>query len=281
MEQARTQRNIKKMIGDIDVPKGFEIMTQTDKHIAQQITLMDFDLFRAIAKREMTGQAWKKKDREQRAPHLLKMIQQFNQIAKWVQCVILQQRNKKRRTRCIEKMIHIAMHLKGLRNFSACCAIHFGLNGTVVYRQQTAWSAVNGQDMKDYEGIKKLFESANNWERLRKQHKKAHAPSILHCGLFLQDLLNTDEALDDKRNDGEVNFKKLHRMYVLIEKICMYQQSQYKIEKDAVMQQYLKQTWKRQATYQENKLYQISTTVKNRDKEGKDIDDADVRKFAW
>merc|ERR1712154_85012 len=101
---------------------GYDIMKETPQSIAQQLTLMDFAIFQSIEKRELTGQAWKKKDREQRAPNLLSMIKQFNSISKWVQCVVLQQSTKKKRTRCIEKFIHIAMHLKELRNFSACCA---------------------------------------------------------------------------------------------------------------------------------------------------------------
>merc|ERR1719242_2153067 len=189
------------------------------------------------------------------------MIHQFNDISRWVQCVVLQQRNKKRRTKIIEKFIHIAVHLKKLRNFSACCAVYYGLNANALFRQKAAWSGVNNHDMKDYKNIKNLFSSDDNQKKLRLQHKKAHAPSILHTGLFLQDLLTTDEALDDKKKDGNVNFTKLHRMYVLIEKICMYQQSQYKIDDD--------------------KLYKISTTVRDRDNEGKEIDDAEFKKFKW
>eukprot|EP00486_Rosalina_sp_Unknown_P003686 CAMPEP_0201575574 /NCGR_PEP_ID=MMETSP0190_2-20130828/20861_1 /ASSEMBLY_ACC=CAM_ASM_000263 /TAXON_ID=37353 /ORGANISM="Rosalina sp." /LENGTH=274 /DNA_ID=CAMNT_0048005381 /DNA_START=628 /DNA_END=1449 /DNA_ORIENTATION=+ len=47
-----------KILGAIDVPKNYDIMTATAEEIAQQITLMDFALFQSIEKREMCGQGW-------------------------------------------------------------------------------------------------------------------------------------------------------------------------------------------------------------------------------
>merc|ERR1712113_204182 len=131
----------------------------------------------------------------------------------WVQCIVLQQRRKRDRTRCIEKCIHIAVHLKELRNFSACCAINFGLSANVLYRLKDAWNSVGKQQLKQYAEIQLIYKGKKNWELLRVLHKNAHAPSILHTGLFLQDLLNTDEGNDDTRKDGTVNFGKLKQTY--------------------------------------------------------------------
>ena len=279
-ETAKARSN--KLLGDIDVPKKYDVMDASAETIAQQLTLMDFALFQSIAKREMCGQGWKKKDRDIRSPHLLKMIAQFNQISKWVQCVVLQQKNKKKRTKCIEKFIRIAVYLKDLRNFSACCAINFGLSANVVYRLKDAWNGVSKQEAKQYTEIQLIYKGKKNWELLRILHKNAHAPSILHTGLFLQDLLNTDEGNDDKKKDGTVNFTKLKKTYQLIEQISMYQSSSYfKIKTNPIMQSYLTKIWKKQEAYNEDKMYKISTIVKNKDAEGKDIDDNDLRLMDW
>eukprot|EP00484_Ammonia_sp_Unknown_P018104 CAMPEP_0197028260 /NCGR_PEP_ID=MMETSP1384-20130603/7984_1 /TAXON_ID=29189 /ORGANISM="Ammonia sp." /LENGTH=649 /DNA_ID=CAMNT_0042457231 /DNA_START=84 /DNA_END=2033 /DNA_ORIENTATION=+ len=264
-----------------DIPKDYDPMAATAEAIAEQLTLMDFELFKSIPQREMCGQAWKKKDKEQRAPNLLQMIHQFNMISKWVQCVVLQQRNRKKRSRTMEKFIHIALKLQELRNFSACCAINFGLSANVVYRLQDAWKGVSNKEMKQYGEIQTIFKGKKNWELLRVLHKNAHAPSILHTGLFLQDLLNTDEGNEDTRKDGTVNFLKLKQTYTLIEQICMYQGEQYDIKQDLVMQTYLRETWDRQKSYNDDKMYKISQIVKAKDAENKEIEESDLILMAW
>eukprot|EP01083_Nonionella_stella_P218477 783434_1 len=194
-----TIRATQKLLGDIDIPKNYNIMSFSNQSIAEQITLMDFEIFKSIQKREMCGQAWKKKNRDERAPHLLDMIRQFNGISKWVQCVVLQQKNKTERRKCIEKFIRIAVQLRELRNFSACCAVNFGLSANVLFRLKDAWAHVSKRELKQYTEIQNIYKGKKNWELLRVLHKKATAPSILHTGLFLQDLLNTDEGNDDKK----------------------------------------------------------------------------------
>jgi len=237
---------------------------QSALSIAEQLTLMDFAIFKRVAKREMCGQAWKKKDKEQRAPNLLEMIEQFNSISMWVVCVVLQQKKKRDRTRCIEKFIHIATHLRKLRNFSACCAVKFGLSKNE---------------------IQEIFNGAHSWKNLRVLHKKAHAPSILHTGLFLQDLFNLDEGNDDTKKDGTVNFGKLRKTYDLIEQIAMYQQEEYekkdKMKSDEVMQSYLRKTWKLQKKYTENQLYTNSKLCQKRDQENVALAEEDIELMAW
>jgi len=262
----------------VDIPKNYDtdLMQKTSAlSIAQQLTLMDFAIFKCVTKREMTGQAWKKKDKATRAPNLLRMIEQFNCISKWVQCVVLQQKRKRDRTRCIEKFIHIAVDLKKMRNFSACCAINFGLSSNVIYRLKDTWKDVKRRDLETFNEIQTIFKSAKAWKNLRVLHKKAHAPSILHTGLFLQDLFNLDEGAADKKKDGTVNFHKLKSTYALIQQISMYQSAEYnEIKPDNVMQEYLTKTWKIEKKYSNDKMYETSTMVKEKDEQNLVIDNA-------
>jgi son of sevenless-like protein len=50
------------------------------EEMARQLTLIEHDLFKSIKPAECVGQAWNKKDREKRAPNVLRMIQRFNQV---------------------------------------------------------------------------------------------------------------------------------------------------------------------------------------------------------
>ena len=257
------------------------VMSESSEFIAQQLTLIDSKIFRNIQRREFCGQAWKKKDRAEKAPNLIALIHQFNKVSKWVQCVVLQQRTKQERTKCIEKVIDIAVHLKDMRNYSGCCAINFGLNANVLYRLKDAWNGVSKKRLKQYEEIRYIYKGKKGWEALRILHKNAHAPAILHCGLFLQDILNTDEGYDNLK-DGKVNFARLKQTYNHIERIRMYQQSSYfKIKSNLMMQKYLENEWKRQESYDDDKMFKISTIIKRKDANNEEIDDSDLEIIAW
>merc|ERR1712130_398517 len=96
----RRNSKLRRYCGMVDIPKNYDthlMQKESAQSISEQLTLMDFAIFKCVSKREMTGQAWKKKDREKRVPNLLRMIDQFNSISKWVQCIVLQQRKKKDR----------------------------------------------------------------------------------------------------------------------------------------------------------------------------------------
>ena len=266
----------RKLLDNVEIPKNYDIMQESAESIAQQLTLMDFSLFKSIAKREMCGMAWKKKDRDERAPNLLATINRFNQLGKFVQCTVLQQRNKKKRAKSIEKFIRVAVCLKDLRNFTACNAIHMGLTSVVVYRLKETWKLVGKQELKQYEEIKSIFSHQKNFELLRIIHRNAHAPSVPYIGLFLSDIVQIDEELRNMNENGTVNFIKLKRMYELFGQISMYQSSSYSFDTNDMMQSYITKVWKKQELYDETKLYTVSTIVKKKDAEGKDINDDDL-----
>jgi len=279
MRARKGHSKMQKMMGGVDVPKHYVAAQQKALEIAQQLTLMDFALFGAIEKREMTNQSWKRKDKEKRAPNILNMIAQFNYISKWTQMAVLTQKNKKKRGRMIEKMIQIASHLKELRNFSACCAVFFGLNTNVVHRLAGAWSMVAKSTKEVFEGIRAVFTNTGNWPLLRVLHNEATNPAVLHTGLFLQDLFNTDEGNEDKAKDGTVNFSKLRATYVLIERCCMYQHGSYEMKEDVVMQTALAREWNTQKGYSEDQIWKVSKLCKARDAEGKEIAAEEINKL--
>jgi RasGEF N-terminal motif/RasGEF domain len=52
--------------------------------IARQLTLVEFDLYKAIAPKELLNLNWMEDDKEERAPNVLVMIRWFNNISGWV-----------------------------------------------------------------------------------------------------------------------------------------------------------------------------------------------------
>ncbi|EFA76027.1 Ras guanine nucleotide exchange factor [Heterostelium album PN500] len=52
--------------------------------MARQLTIIEFDMYRQIASKELLSLSWQKNDKETRSPNLLKMIHRFNEVSNWV-----------------------------------------------------------------------------------------------------------------------------------------------------------------------------------------------------
>ena len=51
--------------------------------IARQVTLLEFDLYRAVQPSELVGSVWIKKDKNKTSPNLLKMIHHSTMVSYW------------------------------------------------------------------------------------------------------------------------------------------------------------------------------------------------------
>jgi len=93
-------------IGNIPLKLG--IFSYSNEDIAQQLTLLDFQLFEKIAPSELLNQAWNKPDGHIKAPNILHLTSRFNSIAFWVACCILEGADAKQRASIMTKFIDIA-----------------------------------------------------------------------------------------------------------------------------------------------------------------------------
>ncbi|ETO09746.1 hypothetical protein RFI_27630 [Reticulomyxa filosa] len=112
--------------------------------------------------------------------------------------------------------------------------------------------------------IQQLFDSAHNWAALRKLHRQAPTPAILHIGVLLQDIVFIDEG-NVERKDGIINFSRLMRLYEKIEMLSMYQQESYSFKEDTMIQQVLEEDFKAQEKLDDEHLWQFSSDVKEKD----------------
>lgn len=59
----------------------FDLMTIHPIEIARQVTLLEFDLYRAVRPNELIEANWTKKDKDRRSPQLLKLIRHSNKVS--------------------------------------------------------------------------------------------------------------------------------------------------------------------------------------------------------
>merc|ERR1719173_181353 len=84
-----------------------ETQLRSSIEINKDHTVLDYEKFKQIRHRELLNQAWKKKDRQERAPSVLAMIAQFNILCKWTQICILDAAGLLERQKTISWFIHL------------------------------------------------------------------------------------------------------------------------------------------------------------------------------
>ena len=92
---------------------------------AQHLTAVDWDIFKRVKCTELLNSAWTKPGKEQKSPHMLHLVNRFNQISTWVAVEILTQQVETIRAKVLEKFIHLANILKDLKNYHSMVLISF------------------------------------------------------------------------------------------------------------------------------------------------------------
>jgi cysteinyl-tRNA synthetase len=104
--------------------------------IAKQITLIDFNLFKNIHKKEF----YNKKNEN----FLKKMTKRFNDLASWIVKEVLSHESNNDKTKVIEKTISICRELREMKNYQSCNAVLAGLTSQSIIRLKRIWSSVKG-----------------------------------------------------------------------------------------------------------------------------------------
>lgn len=77
-------------ISNVDLrPGSFDVFDFHPIEVARQLTLMDFELYRAIRPRELIGLAWNGKRKKIDSPNVSAMIKRFNRMSLWSSTLIL------------------------------------------------------------------------------------------------------------------------------------------------------------------------------------------------
>eukprot|EP01083_Nonionella_stella_P014751 41349_1 len=262
---------------EIQIKKGFKLSSTTADDLADAITLMDYKIFSNIDRRECIGQAWKKK--KEQSPNVLMMIQQFNSLTVFVQLQILLEKTLRDRAKSIKRVIKMGERFKELKNYNSLCAILGALNSSPIHRLKAAWQRVPEKQLNQFEHFKQIFINTRNFRNFRQLFRTTSPPAIPYFGLFLQDLVFIDDGNDQfkqidnfKEHGNMVNFNKCIRTMDRIKNIRLYQTNPYiagkHLKEQPFLQKMLYQEFYKMKEWTEDKIWNMSTTVKKAD-EGK------------
>jgi hypothetical protein len=104
---------------------GLKMIHPTE--VARQMTLLDSEIFKNIRPIECFRQRWIKRGKEYLSPNLLKMVDRFNVIARWVSTEIVCERNENSR---VLKLIYFTLLCKELLKIGN---LHGAMQGIVIF----------------------------------------------------------------------------------------------------------------------------------------------------
>ena len=197
--------------------------------LAEQLTLIEYEVFTAIPLHEFLQQGWLKSDKETRSPNLLKMARFSTRLSRWVVSEILTDDKPVKRAKLIEYFVQLCHELLKLRNFNGIMAILAALSGSAVGRLKKTWDLFSRARKKELDELHSLMDTELNWTKYRSALLNAPPPKIPYLGLVLTDLVFIEDGNQDRLESGHINWVKCERLAECLHQVQLCQQSQYVI----------------------------------------------------
>nr|KAF6297721.1 ral guanine nucleotide dissociation stimulator like 3 [Pipistrellus kuhlii] len=230
------------------VQEGPELLDFSADQVAEQLTLMDVELFSRVRPCECLGSVWSQRDRPGAAgiaPTVRATVTQFNLVTGCVLGSVLGAPGlaAPQRAQRLEKWIRIAQRCRELRNFSSLRAILSALQSNPIYRLKSSWGAVSREPLSTFRKLSQIFSDENNHLSSREilsQEEASEGPReensppgslpsklppgpVPYLGTFLTDLVMLDTALPDMLEGDLINFEKRRKEWEILARIQQLQ----------------------------------------------------------
>ena len=98
-----------------------------------------FAAFHSVQSRELLKGAFNGKEKATRAPNVIALTEQFNDVSRWVVYNVVTQMDLKKRAMLIRKFVLLAEEMRRLNNLNGVFAVVAGLSASPVHRLKKTW----------------------------------------------------------------------------------------------------------------------------------------------
>ncbi|CAJ0929434.1 unnamed protein product, partial [Mesorhabditis belari] len=225
--------------------ENYDLLSLHPIEIARQLTLYHFDLYQRIKPIELVDVAWMKKDKQQRSPQLLNLIDHSNNLTWWLARSIVDTDSLEERVALLERTLEVMCVFEELHNFTGLVAFYSALNSSYMCRLTWTWGRLEAHHEATWARFQLLC--GEKWQEMIKRLQSIDPPCIPFFGHYMDHICKMDvgnpsfERSGFTRNNNEenglptsptsnkllVSFLKCRRIAGLIGEIQMYQNKPY------------------------------------------------------
>lgn len=250
----------------------YEVFLSADpKSIAEQITLMEFDIYSRILRSELLNQRWSKEKYQFLSKNVTSLVQRSDKLSHFIASIILYQKKLRDRKKILTRVIRVAQALLELHNFNGLMGVLMGLTLSSISRLKHTWSKLTDKTVLMYKNLTNYQNPANSFKCYRESIVTAQPPCLPYLCMYLSDLTFMDEGNPDFINVGDlklINFPKHFLVYSTIKKVQQYQSGKYDIDQREPLYTLLYQL----PGLEEKELYALSLEREPRDVTLRDLE---------
>lgn len=239
-----------------DEPDKFDIISLHPTEFARQLTLIEFDLYRAIKPSdliddcEFTLRLGRNKTKSEPSPNLRRMTRHFTLFSYWIRKIILEASDLEMRIAIYNRAIQIMGELRKLNNFTGLLSIGSALESAAINRLPLTTNNIWPENKKIIDDYRQLTDS--HQKKLEYELRNCNPPCIPYLGSYQTKLLHANEGnktfIDKDKTPNSptspgprkmINFAKQRIRASLVAELSVYQNTQYCLKEHKAIQNFI------------------------------------------
>eukprot|EP00007_Cunea_sp_BSH-02190019_P005384 CAMPEP_0174247992 /NCGR_PEP_ID=MMETSP0417-20130205/42853_1 /TAXON_ID=242541 /ORGANISM="Mayorella sp, Strain BSH-02190019" /LENGTH=1283 /DNA_ID=CAMNT_0015327853 /DNA_START=178 /DNA_END=4026 /DNA_ORIENTATION=- len=174
--------------GDVDV--SFRVKDLSINQTAEQLTLIEADLFCAINPIEFVYHVVPPNGtpKEEHSPNLHAISTHFNKVSLWVATEVVTARTPREQASIWKRFIKLAKRLRELNNFNTLMQVISGLGNAATQRLKQARGLLSPKLLSQLAQLEEIFLPTQNFQNYRSAIHAASPPILPYLAMYLRDL---------------------------------------------------------------------------------------------
>eukprot|EP01129_Flabellula_baltica_P012132 TRINITY_DN5429_c0_g1_i1.p1 TRINITY_DN5429_c0_g1~~TRINITY_DN5429_c0_g1_i1.p1 ORF type:complete len:1213 (+),score=278.52 TRINITY_DN5429_c0_g1_i1:32-3670(+) len=187
------------------------------RELAEQLTIIDFELFKLIDKSEYYYSEWSSKKTEYQVPNVMRSILYGNRLGWLVITEILKEGTFKARSAKIVFFINVMMHLEEMNSYNSLYQILGALHNISISKLRRSWDIIPKKEKDIFDRMTSLLSSLGHYKNyFREIHTiPSNAACIPILSIAFEDIQKLNEIVRSF-NEDKINWDKLSRLSEII-----------------------------------------------------------------